>query len=106
MVVKVNLPLCLASTVLTFLDLEKFPNTRLASTIASIFSGNNKAMSTEIRYNFQFSLIDTVAFQQTELTTLAYRCNYKSIIAYSTRVLTLCDLFLSLLDNTVSIIVE
>lgn len=40
------LPLCSASKALTSLDLEKFPKTRQASTIASMFSGISKEIST------------------------------------------------------------
>ena len=40
------LPFCSANKVLTSFVLEKFPNTRVASTIASMFSGINNEMST------------------------------------------------------------
>ena len=42
-----RLPLCSASKALTSLDLEKFPKTRQASTIASMLSGISKEISTE-----------------------------------------------------------
>ena len=42
-----HIPLCSANTVLTSLDREKFPNTRVASTIASMLSGISNEISTE-----------------------------------------------------------
>ena len=45
-----SLPLCSASKALTSLDLEKFPKTRQASTIASMFSGISKEISTATRF--------------------------------------------------------